>query len=231
MFSEVERSALDIADMLAPSKAIPSARWRWGTVRSVNGSGTMNVEVGGATMPSIRCARHVMGANVGDRVRVMFLGTEAIVDAVRATEAMASIPTIDGAMDDASKAAWRTALAPDVLYEHAFPTGTGVTAAATSITLSASAADYTYLRIIFTNNAELYKSIEVYQPDGKSVVLDLVTGSASGTATIWLKGSTWQISGTSMTKLAEKTLDIANGGTSNAVASTNQIHILRVEAW
>ena len=227
----VEQSAQSIADALAPAPSIPSARWRWGTVRSVNGSGTMNVEVGGAVMPSIRCAQHVMGAAVGDRVRVMFLGTEAIVDAVRATEAMASIPTIDGEMDETSKTAWRTALAPDVLYEHAFPTGTGVTAAATSITLSASAADYDYMRIIFTNNAELYSSVTVYQPNGKSVVLSILTGSETGTATIWLKGSTWRIDGTSITKLAERTLDIANGGASNNVASTNQIHILRVEAW
>ena len=227
----VEQSAQSIADALAPAPSIPSARWRWGTVKSVNDSGTMNVEVGGAVMPSIRCAQHVMGANVGDRVRVMFLGTEAIVDAVRATEAMASIPTIDGEVDDTSKTAWRTALAPDVLYEHAFPTGTGVTAAATSITLSASAADYSYLRIIYTNNAELYSSVEVYQPNGKSVVLSILTGSQTGTSTIWLKGSTWQISGTSMTKVAEKTLDIANGGAANNVAATNQIHVLRVEAW
>lgn len=134
-------------------------------------------------------------------------------------------------LDATSKAAWRTALAPDVLYEHAFPTGTGVTAAATSITLSESAANYSYMRIIYSNNAELYKSITVYQPNGKSVVLDLMTGSQTGTATMWLKGSTWKINGTSMTKLAEKTLDIANGGASNNVASTNQIHVLRVEAW
>ncbi len=106
----VEQSAQSIADALAPAPSIPSARWRWGTVRSVNPTGTMNVEVGGAVMPSIRCAQHVMGANVGDRVRVMFLGTEAIVDAVRAVEQMASIPTIDGEMDETSKAAWLSAL-------------------------------------------------------------------------------------------------------------------------
>ena len=70
-----------------------------------------------------------------------------------------------------------------------------------------------------------------FQPNGKSVVLSILTGSQTGTSTIWLKGSTWQINGTSMTKIAEKTLDIVNGGAANNVAATNQIHILRVEAW
>ena len=110
----VEQSAQSIADALAPAPSIPSARWRWGTVKSVNDSGTMNVEVGGATMPSIRCAQHVMGANVGDRVRVMFLGTEAIVDAVRAASSEVS-------MNDAAREAWLAALGMDTetIYEDA----------------------------------------------------------------------------------------------------------------
>lgn len=52
---------------------------------SVNNTGTMNVSIGGATVPGIRAAQHCMGAQVGDRVRVMYCGTEAMVDAVRGT--------------------------------------------------------------------------------------------------------------------------------------------------
>lgn len=81
----VSQSAQAIADALAPTPSAPSARWRWGTVVSVSNSGTMNVSIGGATVPGIRCAQHVMGAQVGDRVRVLYCGTECIVDAVRAT--------------------------------------------------------------------------------------------------------------------------------------------------
>lgn len=82
----VNASAQAIADALAPSPQAPAARWRWGSVVSVNADGTMNVSIGGATVPSIRCAQHVMGAQVGDRVRVLYCGTECMVDAVRATE-------------------------------------------------------------------------------------------------------------------------------------------------
>ena len=92
MANLVDASAQAIADALAPSPQAPSARWRWGTVVSVSNSGTMNVSIGGATVAGIRCAQHVMGAQVGDRVRVLYCGTEAIVDAIRATD---SEPHID----------------------------------------------------------------------------------------------------------------------------------------
>ena len=92
MPSGIEMSAQSIADALAPTQTAPSARWRWGTVKSVSEYGTMNVEVGGSELVGIRCAQHVMGAQVGDRVRVLYCGTEAMVDAIRATD---STPHID----------------------------------------------------------------------------------------------------------------------------------------
>lgn len=88
----VNASAQAIADALAPSPQAPAARWRWGSVVSANADGTMNVSIGGATVPSIRCAQHVMGAQVGDRVRVLYCGTECMVDAIRAAD---SEPHID----------------------------------------------------------------------------------------------------------------------------------------
>lgn len=81
----VNASAQAIADALAPTPQAPAARWRWGSVVSVNADGTMNVSIGGATVPGIRAACHAMTAQVGDRVRVMYCGTECMVDAVRAT--------------------------------------------------------------------------------------------------------------------------------------------------
>lgn len=88
----VNASAQAIADALAPTPQAPAARWRWGSVVSVNADGTMNVSIGGATVPGVRCAQHVMGAQVGDRVRVLYCGTECMVDAIRATD---SEPHID----------------------------------------------------------------------------------------------------------------------------------------
>lgn len=104
----VNASAQAIADALAPTPQAPAARWRWGSVVSVNADGTMNVSIGGATVPSIRCAQHVMGAQVGDRVRVLYCGTEAMVDAVRASSALMSVPS--PSMDADTQAAWLDAL-------------------------------------------------------------------------------------------------------------------------
>lgn len=108
MHSEIEMSAQAIADALAPTQTTPSARWRWGTVKSVSEYGTMNVEVGGSELVGIRCAQHVMGAQVGDRVRVLYCGTEAMVDAVRASSALMSVPS--PSMDADTQAAWLDAL-------------------------------------------------------------------------------------------------------------------------
>lgn len=93
MANLVDASAQAIADALAPSPSAPSARWRWGTVVSVGNDGTMNVSIGGATVAGIRCAQHVMGAQVGDRVRVLYCGTECMVDAVRAVDGPAPTDT------------------------------------------------------------------------------------------------------------------------------------------
>lgn len=82
----IEQSAQNIADALAPSAQSPAVKWRWGTVEAVGEQGTMDVAVGGSTLYGIRAAQHCMGAQVGDRVRVAYYGTEAVVDAIRATD-------------------------------------------------------------------------------------------------------------------------------------------------
>ena len=82
----MDESVQNIAGALKPSNQEPSARWRWGTVESVTEHGTMNVNVGGTSLMGIRAMQHVMGAQVGDRVRVAYYGTDAVVDAIRATD-------------------------------------------------------------------------------------------------------------------------------------------------
>lgn len=84
MPSQVQDAAQRIADVLAQQPEAPSARWRWGTVSAVNGDGTMDAEIAGATLAGIRCMESAMGASAGDRVRIAYLGTEAVVDGVRA---------------------------------------------------------------------------------------------------------------------------------------------------
>lgn len=84
MPSQVADAAQFLAEILAPPQTSQNARWRWGTVVTVNSDGTMDVTVAGATLAGIRCMESAMGASAGDRVRISYLGTEAVVDGVRA---------------------------------------------------------------------------------------------------------------------------------------------------
>lgn len=84
MPSMVSSAAQDIADAIAQPPSAPSARWRWGTVVAVNADGTMDVTIAGATLQGVRCMEAATGASAGDRVRVAYIGTEAVVDGVRA---------------------------------------------------------------------------------------------------------------------------------------------------
>lgn len=85
MPSIVSEAAQAVADSIAAPPDAPSARWRWGTAVAVNPDGTMDVEVAGATLQGVRCLEAAMGASAGDRVRVAYLGTESVVDGIRAT--------------------------------------------------------------------------------------------------------------------------------------------------
>lgn len=84
MPSIVSEAAQAVADSIASPPDAPSARWRWGTAVTVNADGTMDVEVAGATLEDVRCLEAAMGASAGDRVRVAYLGTESVVDGIRA---------------------------------------------------------------------------------------------------------------------------------------------------
>ena len=91
----VEGAAQAIADALAPTQQSPSARWRWGTVASVQDDGTITAAVGGATVSGIRASQQAMGAAAGDRVRICYLGTEAFADSLRASSKLIKLPSIE----------------------------------------------------------------------------------------------------------------------------------------
>lgn len=91
----VEGAAQAIADALAPTQQSPSARWRWGTVASVQDDGTITAAVGGATVSGIRAAQQAMGAAAGDRVRICYIGTEAFADSLRASSKLIKLPSIE----------------------------------------------------------------------------------------------------------------------------------------
>ncbi|MBQ2628591.1 MAG: hypothetical protein IJI88_01385 [Atopobiaceae bacterium] len=85
MPSIIAEAAQAVADSIATPPEAPSARWRWGTVVAVNADGTMDVDIAGAELQGIRCMEAAMGASAGDRVRIAYLGTESVVDGIRAT--------------------------------------------------------------------------------------------------------------------------------------------------
>lgn len=95
---------------------------------------------------------------------------------------------------------------PTVLYS----TSTGNIG---TITLTQSAADFTYLEIFYTdNNGRQPNSVKIYSPNGKYVSLSCIEPSTSGSdPRVYIRVSGWTISGTSMT-VGRSDLSGANRG-------------------
>ncbi len=102
-----------------------------------------------------------------------------------------------------------------------------------TITLSASAANYTHMRIYYksTDDATHHlSSVDVYSPNGTVVVLSCVDGWKSGNT--WIQSRLVKINGTSIATFDGNNTHaavLANGNTQSSVA--NYIYILRVEGW
>lgn len=77
---DVASAAQALADAFKVSSPPASARWRWGEVTAVNGDGTVDVTIAGSSVPSVIVAANVHSP-VGARVRVMYFGAQAMVDA------------------------------------------------------------------------------------------------------------------------------------------------------
>ena len=87
MPSQVELAAQRIAEVMAQGPSHGGVAWRWATVETVNSDGTIDVEIGGTSVPSVRALTSATGAQAGDRVRVDYLGADAIITGVLATSA------------------------------------------------------------------------------------------------------------------------------------------------
>lgn len=112
-------------------------------------------------------------------------------------------------------------LKPTQLYNNA--TGTNGT-----VTLSQTAANFTYLEIFFYRTSwNYYNSTRVYSPNGK--IANLVTISRSPTSSNYfnLGSKNVTISGTSITVKEETSTNVVNGG-STSVADGKSIYISRV---
>ena len=104
---------------------------------------------------------------------------------------------------------------PITLYDNAAGT-TG------TITLNASAADYSYLEIFYSQYADgtHITSTKIHSPNGKN-------GRLCSFGSTYLYYSDIQISGTSVTRPSYTKITIANGATS----ATNEITIYRIIGW
>lgn len=94
MPSQVELAAARIAEATAPQSQQTAVKWRWGTVEAVNADGTMDVDIAGSTVPGVTALHSATSAAVGDRVRVDYLGTDAVVTGVAANGILATVPEI-----------------------------------------------------------------------------------------------------------------------------------------
>lgn len=66
------------AIVAAPVLSDQGARNRWGTVVAV-GTGTVDVDIGGTTVPGVIILRHYADAETGDRVLVSVQGGALVV--------------------------------------------------------------------------------------------------------------------------------------------------------
>lgn len=121
----------------------------------------------------------------------------------------------------------------DVLYSASDPYNAG------TITLSASAADYTYLEIFYCDNLShngsyLRSSMRVYSPDGKGISTTIIDPVDDETR-LKIKTSYYIISGKTMTKknstyasITNAATDVYIDGTSSNVTPSSHIKITRV---
>lgn len=97
-----------------------------------------------------------------------------------------------------------------------------------TVTLSESAANFTYIEIFYRSNDLDFGSVKIYQPNGKKACLMLAT-PFSGTI-LYLKTARLAISGTSISKESENELELQNGSSISAYSASN-IYITRVVGY
>lgn len=103
---------------------------------------------------------------------------------------------------------------------------TNTTGSNSAITLSESAANFTYLEIFYRNNDNYYSSTKIYEPDGKTAYLDADYPYTTGEGYSYAKKTSVQISGTSITPINYAEITIRPNGAS--IQNSNNIYITKV---
>lgn len=97
------------------------------------------------------------------------------------------------------------------------------------VTLSESAANFTYLEIFYRNNDNYYNSTKIYQPNGKIAYLDSDYPYTTGEGFSYAKKTSVQISGTSISPINYTEMTIKPNGA--VIQNSNNIYITRVVGY
>lgn len=112
---------------------------------------------------------------------------------------------------------------PTVLYNN----GTGTTG---TVTLSQTAANFTYLKIYYCDNDSIYNCTNIVSPNGKRAYLLSGYPLTSSNQNMNFKHKVVTISGTSISRFGSETAIIQNG-VHPQVINENLTKIVRVEGW
>lgn len=141
------------------------------------------------------------------------------------------ITTTNSSLGNKTKEAWHTALKPDVLF-------TGHSNAV-PISLTASAANYTHMKIYYdtmaggVNGTPIRNSVCIYKPDGKYVNLFIGEVGTDSDRSPWWKGWDIWIDGNTIKNRPTNRYYDTTSSTATARTTTKglNMYIDRVEAW
>lgn len=99
-----------------------------------------------------------------------------------------------------------------------------------TITLSNSAANYSYIEVFYKTNDNLYGSHKVNNPNGKNII---ITSSMpkNDSGNCYLKSTQYSISGTKITPQKYSEVGLYKGGSLKVDGSKNRISIVKILGW
>ncbi len=98
-----------------------------------------------------------------------------------------------------------------------------------NVTLSQTAANFTFLQVFYKTNDGSYGCQEIYAPNGKTITINVQRATSTGASDTYLKAKDMTISGTSMNNLYYVETRLYTSGVSNS--GGNSIYIVRVDGW
>ncbi len=209
---------LDAADVGAAEESHSHA------VGDIN-SGIFGVARGGSGRSTLTSGYYLQGNGTS---AVNLLTGAGLRNAVGLGNTTGALPVANGGTGASNAASARTNLgaapAEEVLYNNT--SGTNST-----ITLAASAANYTYVEVFYKDNDGSYYSQKVYQPDQKEATLIGGNASFSG-STLWFKIAVINFNGTAVGWRTNRRGEIAfTGATITYTSSTTNLYITRIVGY